>query len=190
MIRLRPPSVSRLCLIAGIAAVVATFGFVHGVTKNPWASSSLPSASAQPSSGPNATQTSSGPYPSDDRGFINSSARCDGSQTAAAIVRTPNSLVTICADQQGGYLYRGVRLSDGAALNVPAETTGGREFVARSDSVTYSLSTQQLVITAGDTVVRREPVVEYREPHTFSAELPLGAQTSASPAPSTQQSAR
>jgi hypothetical protein len=46
---------------------------------------------------------------------------------------------------------------------VPAETTGGREFVARSEGVTYSLSTQQLVITAGDTVVRREPVVEYRD---------------------------
>lgn len=178
--------------MAGIAAVVATFGFVHGVAKNPWATSSVPSAGAQPSSGPNATQTvsSSGPYPSDDRGFINSSARCDGSQTAAAIVRTPNSLVTICAVQQGGYLYRGVRLSDGAALNVPAEPTGGREFVARSEGVTYSLSTQQLVITAGDTVVRQESVIEYREPHSFSAELPVGVQPSASPAPSTQQSAR
>jgi hypothetical protein len=134
-----------LCLMAGIAAVVATLGFVHGVTKNPWAKGSLPSGDARSSSGPPATQTvsSSGPYPSDGRGFVNSSARCD--------------------DQQGGHLYRGVRLSDGAALNVPAETTGGREFVARSQGVTYSLSTQQLVITAGDTVVRREPVVEYRD---------------------------
>jgi hypothetical protein len=177
--------------MAGIAAVVATLGFVHGVTKNPWATSSRPSGDAQPTSGPTAPQTvsSSGPYPSDDRGFINSSARCDGPQTAVAIVRTQNSLVTICADQQGGYLYRGVRLSDGAALNVPAETTGGREFVARSEGVTYSVSTQQLVITAGDTVVRREPVLEYRESHSFSAEVPPGAQTSASPAPSTRQSA-
>ena len=154
-----------LCLMAGIAAVVATLGFVHGVTKNPWAKGSLPSGDARSSSGPPATQTvsSSGPYPSDGRGFVNSSARCDGPQTAVAIVRTQNSLVTICVDQQGGHLYRGVRLSDGAALNVPAETTGGREFVARSQGVTYSLSTQQLVITAGDTVVRREPVVEYRD---------------------------
>jgi hypothetical protein len=85
--------------------------------------------------------------------------------------------------------YRGVRMSDGAALNVPAETAGGREFVARSEGVTYSLSTQQLVITAGDTVVRREPVIEYRESHSSSAEVPLGSQTSVSPAPSTLQSA-
>jgi hypothetical protein len=176
--------------MAGIAAVVATLGFVHGVTRIPSATSSLPSAHAQPTSGPNATQTVSGAYPSDDRGFINSSARCDGSQTAAAVVRTQNSLVTICVDQQGGYLYRGVRLSDGAALNVGAEATGGREFIARSEGVTYSLSTQQLVITAGDIAVRREPVIEYREPHSFSAELPLGAQTSASPTPSPQRSAR
>ena len=171
--------------MAALAAVVATFGFVHGVTKNSWPASPLPPAGAQPGSGPHATPTvsSSGPYPSDDRGFIDSSARCDGPLTAAAIVRTPASLVAICADGHGGYLYRGVRLSDGATLNAPAETTGGREFVARSDGVTYSLSTQQLVITAGDTVVRSEPVIEYREPHSFSAELPLGAQTSAPSAP-------
>lgn len=177
MVRLRPPSVSKLCLLAAIAAVAATLGFVHNVTKNPWASGSLPSAGAQPGSSPTATQSVSAPspYPSDDRGFINSSARCDSSQTAVAVARTQDSLVAMCADQSGHYVYRGVRLSDGAALNVSAESTGGREFVAHSDGVTYSLTAQQLLITAGDTVIRREPVIDYREPHPFSAEAPPSA---------------
>src|SRR6185312_14627970 len=155
MVRLRPPSVSKLCLLAGIAAVAATIGFVHNVTKNQWAISSSPTA----------TQSVSPPsaYPSDGHGFVNSSARCDGSQTAVALARTQNSLVAMCADRDGHYVYRGVRLSDGAVLDASAESTGGRQFVARSDGVTYSLSAQQLLITAGGDVIRREPVIEYRE---------------------------
>ena len=82
--------------------------------------------------------------------------------------------MAICTDSKGGYQYRGVRLRDGAVLNVPAENTAAREFVARNDGVTYALSTKQLVITVGDTVVRKEPVLEYREPQSFSAEAPAG----------------
>jgi hypothetical protein len=188
MARLRPPSSGKLALLAAIVAVLCTLAFVHDVTKKSWTTSSLPSASAEVTSRPTGTQASSprDPDDSDDRGFLNSSARCEGSLTAVAIARTQASLVTICTDQKGNYTYRGVRLSDGAALNVSAESTGGREFIARGDGVTYSLSTQQLVITAGDTVIRREPVIEYREPHSFPAEAPPG-QTSASPAPSTQR---
>jgi len=156
MVRLRPPSVSILCLLAGIAALAATMGFVHNGTKNPWATSTSPTA----------TQSVSPPtaYPSDARGFLNSSARCDGSQTAVVLARTQNSLVAMCADQHGHYVYRGVRLSDGAVLDASAAATGGRQFVARSDGVTYSLSAQQLLVTAGGDVIRREPVIEYREP--------------------------
>jgi hypothetical protein len=188
MARLRPPSGAKLALLAAIVAVVSTLAFVHEVAKNSFRTSSLPSAGAEATSSPVGTQLSSPPGPdaSDDRGFLNSSARCEGALAAVAIARTQASLVTICADQKGRYTYRGVRLSDGAALTVSAESTGGREFVARSGEVTYSLSAQQLVITAGDTVVRREPVTEYREPHSFPAEAPPG-QPSASPAPSSQR---
>jgi hypothetical protein len=190
MARLGPPSITKLALLAAVAAVLATLGFVHEVIKKSWTTSSLPWAHAQPTPTPAATQTGSptGPYASDDRGFINSSARCEGPLSAVAIARTQSSLVTICADQKGGYLYRGVRLSDGAALDVSAESTGGREFVAHSGEVAYSLSTQHLVVTAGDTVVRSEPVIEYREPHSFAAEAPPG-QGSGSAAASTQRPA-
>lgn len=57
------------------------------------------------------------------KSFIdNSAARCDGTQTALAVGRTQRSLVVICADQNGRYEYRGVRISDGALLKAPAET--------------------------------------------------------------------
>jgi hypothetical protein len=190
MARLGPPSITKFALLAVVVAVLATVGFVHEVIKKSWTTSPLPTAQAQPPSRPAATQTSSptGPDASDDRGFLNSSARCDGPLSAVAIARTKSSLVAICTDQKGGYFYHGVRLSDGAALDVPAESTGGREFVARSGEVAYSLSTQQFVVTAGDTVVRSEPVIEYREPHSFAAEAPPG-QGSVSAVPSTQRPA-
>ncbi|MBV9515526.1 MAG: hypothetical protein JO280_16040 [Mycobacteriaceae bacterium] len=186
MARLRPPSMAKLAGLAAVLALFCTFAFVHDIIKKSWTTSSLPFAGAQPSPGATATQASSpaGPYPADDRGFLNSSARCEGSLTAVAIARTDASLVTICADQQGGYAYHGVRLSDGAALQVAVDAAGNREFVARNDGVTYSLTTQQLVITAADTVLRREPVIQYREPHSFPAETPPGQGSTASP-PST-----
>ena len=161
MVRLRAPSGGQLALLAGIVAMFSTLAFVHDVTRDSGMTASLPSTPPQTATPPG---TPSSTYTSDDRGFLNSSARCDGSLTAVAIARTAGSLVAICADPNGDYLYRGVRLSDAAQLNVPAETTSSRQFVARNEGVTYSLSTQQLVITAGDAVVRREPVIEYGEP--------------------------
>ena len=173
MAGLRSRVMSTLSVLAGIGAVVATLAFVNDVAKKSWTTGSLPSAGAQPPSSSIVTKPNS-PYPTDERGFINSTARCEGPLTGVAFVRTQGSLVAICTDSKGGYQYRGVRLSDGAALNVPAENTAAREFVARNDGVTYALSTKQLVITAGDTVVRKEPVLEYREPQSFSAEAPAG----------------
>ena len=41
------------------------------------------------------------PFASDDKGFIDSSARCQGSQPAFAIGRTQGSLVVICGERQG-----------------------------------------------------------------------------------------
>ena len=112
MARLRPPSSAKLALLAAIVAVLSTLAFAHDVAKNSWTTSSLPSAGADATTSPIGPQASSptGPDPSDDRGFLNSSARCGGSLTAVAIARTQGSLVTICSDQTGGYTYRGVQI--------------------------------------------------------------------------------
>src|SRR4051812_36998014 len=45
------------------------------------------------------------PFPYDDSGFINSPARCRGTQPASAIGRTTGSLVVICEEQPGRYTY-------------------------------------------------------------------------------------
>ena len=50
------------------------------------------------------------------QGLRQPGARCDGTQSAVAIGRTPGSLVVICGDRNGRYGYRGVRLSDDAVL--------------------------------------------------------------------------
>jgi hypothetical protein len=162
----RSRAASTLALLAGIAALVATVGFVNDVVRKSFTVSPVrPSATAPPPAQSTSTVTKSNSlYPSDNQGFINSSARCEGALIGAAFARTEGSLVTICSDQKGNYQYRAVRLSDGAALSLPAESTGPSKFVASNEGVTYSLSTAELVITAGDTVVRDEPVIDYREP--------------------------
>lgn len=103
------------------------------------------------------------PFPSDDSGFIDSSARCGGSQPAYAIGRTQGSLVVICGERAGQYEYLGVRLSDAAVLRTDAQTDSTRTFVAQKAGVLYAVSPTELKVTAGDTVIKQEPMIEYRE---------------------------
>jgi hypothetical protein len=94
---------------------------------------SPPPAAAEPPSPPLATPA---PFAVDDKGFLNTGARCDDTQTAVAIGRTQGSLVVICGGADGRYGYRGVRLSDDAVLKTAAHTTPTHEFVARNADVT------------------------------------------------------
>jgi hypothetical protein len=103
------------------------------------------------------------PFPSDDRGFIDSSARCHGSRPAYAIGRTPGSLVVICGEETGRYEYLGVRLSDAAVMRTAAQTDSTRSFLARKSGVLYAVSPTELKVTSGDTVIKQEPMIEYRE---------------------------
>jgi hypothetical protein len=100
------------------------------------------------------------PFASDDEGFIDSSARCQGSQPAFAIGRTQGSLVVICGEPAGRYAYLGVRLSDAAMLRTDAETDSARGFLAQRAGVVYSVSPTELKVTTGHTVLQREPMIE------------------------------
>jgi len=104
------------------------------------------------------------PFAVDDKGFVDSSARCEATQTTVAIARTPGSLVVICSDQSGQYGYRGVRLSDDASLATTARATPTHSFIAQNSTVTYTLSPTELLVTSGEAVIKHEPTVEYREP--------------------------
>jgi hypothetical protein len=104
------------------------------------------------------------PFAVDEMGFVNSGARCDGTQTAVAIGRTPGSLVVICGDGDGRYGYLGLRLSDDAVLKTSARSTPTHEFIAQNASVTYSISPVELRVTVGGAVIKQEPMIDYRGP--------------------------
>ena len=108
------------------------------------------------------TKAPSARFPSDDRGFIDSSARCQDTQPAFAIGRTVGSLVVICGEEPGQYEYLGVRLSDAAMLRANAQTDAARGFLAQKAGVLYAVSPAELTVTAGSTVIKREPMIEYR----------------------------
>jgi hypothetical protein len=124
-------------------------------------------APAQPQQSPDPASRpvdAAAPFAVDDRGFVDSSARCEATQTAVAIARTSGSLVVICTDQSGQYGYRGVRLSDDASLAAIARATPTHRFVAQNSTVTYTLSPTELLVTSGEVVIKHEPTIEYREP--------------------------
>jgi len=104
------------------------------------------------------------PFAVDDMGFVNAGARCDGTQTAVAIGRTPGSLVVICGDGNGRYGYLGLRLNDDAQLKATARTTPTHEFIAQNASVIYSISPDELRVTVGGAVIKQEPMIDYRGP--------------------------
>lgn len=99
----------------------------------------------------------------DDRGFIDTAARCSSPTFAVAFGRTQRSLVAICV-QDGEYTYRGVRLSDDAVFTGAAAATGVGGFSAENDEVTYTFSPKELEIASGARVLRTEPMVAYVEP--------------------------
>ncbi len=160
------------------AVLVAVLGFAGLIAK--WAADdsvpvagawrlSPPVNSAPIAQSPNETRGASPlrasptPFASDDGGFIDSSARCGGTQPAFAIGRTIGSLVVICGEQTGPYEYLGVRLSDAAMLRTAASTNSTHGFLARKAGVLYAVSPSELKVTAGSTVIKQEPMIEYRE---------------------------
>jgi hypothetical protein len=169
----------RRLALGGSAVLLATLIVSVGAVVK-WAApgpvtppSALPSTTVPPDPPPPAAEPPRPPiqppatparFAVDDRGFVNTGARCDGNQTAIAIGRTPGSLVVICGDSDGRYGYRGMRLSDDAVLKTAARTTPTHEFIAQNASVTYSISPAEVRITAGGAVLRQEPMVDYRGP--------------------------
>jgi hypothetical protein len=150
----------RRLAFGGSAVLLATLIVSVGAVVK-WATHET--ASPPPAAMPSPTVAAS-PFAVDDKGFVNTDARCDGSQAAVAIGRTRGSLVVICSDRDGRYRYRGVRLSDDAVLKTTARATPTHEFIAQNASVTYAISPAELRITEGGAVLRQEPMLDYRGP--------------------------
>nr|WP_194946193.1 hypothetical protein [Mycolicibacterium malmesburyense] len=99
----------------------------------------------------------------DDRGFVDSKARCEAPWQPVALGRTQFALVAICK-RNGGYEYRGVRMKDGLVLTAPAVEKTDGVYTVENEGATYTFSAKELVVTADDRVLVTEPMVAYVEP--------------------------
>jgi len=125
------------------------------------------------------------PPPTDPRGFVDSTARCAAPSTAVAYGYTSTSRVAICKDESSGQLqYRGVRVTDGARLILEATSTD-RGYVAKNDGITYTVTSNALIISSGGQQIRSESMVDFHgsAPSSSTSSTPT---TSTSP---TQSSA-
>ncbi|MFF0817460.1 hypothetical protein ACFYVR_20185 [Rhodococcus sp. NPDC003318] len=98
----------------------------------------------------------------DEQGFVDvPSARCNYTDPAIAVGQTTASLVVICETGVGRLYYKGIRLSDGAAIEIDDPVATGDGFTATNDGVQYRLSPTSLVITEGSTLLTEESVLQY-----------------------------
>lgn len=79
--------------------------------------------------------------------------------------------MAICKTADGQYEYRGVRLSDGAKLIVPAADSGNG-FVAENGEISYLVTAKSLVVSVGHNVIRDEPMVDFHQPDGPAAPPP------------------
>jgi hypothetical protein len=106
---------------------------------------------------------------SDDQGYVDSAARCTTPDVTVAFGSTATSRVAICKTTEGQYTYRGVRVRDGAKLIVPASRSEDGAFVAENNGITYMVTANSLVISAGTQVIRDEPMVDFHGPEAPQA---------------------
>jgi len=96
---------------------------------------------------------------SDSQGYLDSTARCASPATAVIFGSTETSRIAICEQSDGSFQYRGVRVRDGARLVLPA-TSNGDGYVAENDGLSYTVTTESLVVSSGDEVIRDEALLD------------------------------
>ncbi len=112
---------------------------------------------------PTPTPARGGDLPTDGQGFVGrASASCNADNPAVVTARTADSLVVVCRTGVGRYYYKGVRISDGAAIEIDDPVPSGSGFTATNDGVQYAISPGALVITQGSTQLADEPVLQYQ----------------------------
>jgi len=126
----------------------------------------------------------------DDYGYVDSSARCDDTQTLMAYGRTARALVVICVNRDGQLEYRGVRISDQAGLSMTATRSPDGTIVATNNGVTYAVSPAMLLVSEGDTVLYRDSWTEFRQarfsqPSTSSQPTTSSSATTTTPSGTT-----
>jgi Protein kinase domain len=100
----------------------------------------------------------------DAQGFLAyPAARCDPDTTPAVLARTTQSVFVVCRAGPGDFYYRGVRLSDGATIELAdaVRSSGGFDITNPTDGTHYQIRPDRLTIVTPDGQEVNEPVVEY-----------------------------
>jgi serine/threonine protein kinase len=153
-------------VFAGLLALVLWLVLGQNKTEPP---TPPPTSSAAPTTAP--TTTSPAPTPSalpgtDAQGFVDySGARCDAGSSPAALARTTESVLVVCRAGPGDFYYRGVRLSDGAGIELAdaVRSSGGFDVTNPTDGTRYQIRPDSLTIIPPDGRAISEPMVEYAE---------------------------
>jgi serine/threonine protein kinase len=100
----------------------------------------------------------------DDGGFIGyPAARCTAGSEPAAEVRTTQSLIVVCQTGPGSFYYRGLRLSDGAGIELAnaVRSSVGFDVTNPTDGTRYQIRPNVVNIASPDGQVSSEPVLQY-----------------------------
>ena len=93
------------------------------------------------------------PPGTDDRGWTTyPGARCESGNPPAVMARTTHSVVVICEIQPGNFYYRGVRLSDGASIELAnaVRSSQGFDITNPADGTIYRIQPTSLTIAPAD----------------------------------------
>ncbi|OBG78682.1 serine/threonine-protein kinase [Mycobacterium sp. E3305] len=171
----------RLVLVAGAvaaflaAALIAALLMVRNNRGTPSASDTTSSraptssdiTSESPTIRPSATRTSKPQITlpdTDAQGFVGyPGGRCDPGSTPALMGRTTQSLIVVCEVGPANYYYRGVRLSDGASIELAnaVRSSGGFDVTNPVDGTRYQVRPNGISITSPSGQVYSEPMIEY-----------------------------
>ncbi len=155
--------------VAAVGVLWLTIGQNRGSTGAQQATSpAAPTTEETTSEGTTHAPTSSQPRTislpgTDDLGFIAyPGARCDQGSKPAALARTAQSVLVVCSTGAGNY-YRGVRLSDGAGIELAnaVRSSGGFDVTNATDGTRYQIRPTGLTILPPDGQVFSEPMIEY-----------------------------
>ena len=100
----------------------------------------------------------------DDRGWVAyRGARCESGDRPAVLGRTAQSVVVVCQIQPGNFYYRGVRLSDGASIELAnaVRSSDGFDVINPTDGTHYRIRPASLTIASPGGPSDFEPMLEY-----------------------------
>jgi serine/threonine-protein kinase len=90
-------------------------------------------------------------------------ARCDSGNQPVVMARTNQSVVVVCQIQPGNFYYRGVRLSDGARIELAnaVRSSDGFDVTNPTDGTHYRIRATSLTIAPPDGAASSEPMLKY-----------------------------